>query len=483
MKKITKRRLIIFFGILLITAGLIVGGSLEAAASPPWLTDKDYIEVTVSPAASQSALQLDSDDMPDIAETLESPVTWWGNERGIVSTERRQTTADVYAVGGPYADFHPVRMLSGSFLSPLGGNGSSIVLDDGLAWQLFGTTDAVGMEVEFGGRTYTVTGICGQDASLLGLLSSNVLDRAYIGYDALDDIPVTGMETSLEKSLPGKSLQIVKDALRTQRKTTDGFLIRDVSEGARLDAESAGLPVLAFAMLLTVIVAVCIKKAVSGMVLGLRRFMGETYFADSWRAVLIRIATMALAITAAAGLVYALWLLADFPFFLPGRFIPGSWIDADFYKGLLQSQAQDAISALGYIPQHWTIARDAGMQIAGYMNMLSFAGMAVFWAGAALLREARETETEKMTGFKAGDMDLPAVWIFLIACAGAGFLICSAMGLQTVLPPGRMLLLCTGFTIWAGWIIYRERIPKIIYEWGNFPKQKENEKEEEVRKT
>lgn len=464
MKKIAARRLVLFFGILLIAAGMITGGSLEAAASPSRLTGRDYIEVTVAPFVAQNSAQLTSDDMTDILETLESPLTWWGNTLGTVSTDRRQMRAEVYAVGGPFADFHPVRMLKGSFLSPRGNNGNSIVLDSGLAWKLFGTTDAVGMEVEFQGRTCTVTGICEQDTSLLGILSGNGMNRAYIGYRA--SIPVTGMEASLPKSLPGKSLEAVVGALSTQGKAADHFLFRDVTEGAQLDAESAGLPALAFAMILTVIVIVCARHAVSVMARRLRDLIEETYFLDSWRAYLRHVACMALAIAAAAGLVYTFWLLTDFPFFLPGRFIPGSWIDAEFYKNLLETQAQDAISAMAYIPQPWKVARDAGMQIAGYMNMLSFAGMAVFGAGLALLRDARESEIENHKGLKAGIMDIPMVWIFLIASVVSGFLICSAMGLQTVLPLGRMVMLCAGLTLWAGWTLYKARIPEIINVWG-----------------
>ncbi len=467
MKKIAGRRLIVFFGILLVTAGMVVGGSLEAAASPPWLTEKDYIEVTMPQNASQAAAQLSEDDMPDIAETLKSPVAWWGNAEGTISTEKRQTRAEVYAVGGPYTDFHPVRMLSGSFLSPLEENGSSIVLDDDLAWQLFGTTDAVGMEVEYEDRIFTVTGICGRDTSLLGLLSDSGMNRAYIKYGALDSIPVAGMEAAVPKSLPGKSLQAVKDALGVQGKPADAFLVRDVTEGVKLDAETAGLPAIVFAAILTGLIIVCVKNAVSGMARGLRGFMEETYFTESWRFLLRRIAYMTLVIAAGAGLVCTFWLLADFPFFLPGRFIPGSWIDAEFYKNLLQSQAREAIAALEYIPQPWKIARDAGMQIAGYMNMLSFAGMAVFGAGLALMRDARETGTEKTKGFKAGIMDIPAVWIFLTASAGIGFLIVSAMGLKTVMPIGRIWMLLGGFTLWSGWSLYKDRIINFINRWGN----------------
>ncbi len=468
MKRIRTGRLLVFFGLLMITAGMIVGGSLAAAGSPSWLTEKDYIEATASSAAAVS-----SEEMKDLSESLSSPVAWWGNEAGIVSADRRQTRADIYAVGGPFTDFHPVRMLKGSFISPLGDNGNSIVLDEGLAWELFGTTDAVGMEAEFQDRTYTVTGICAGDASLLGMLSGNGLNRAYIGLNAQEPIRITGMAAALPVSLPGKSLQSVKDALGSLGKNAGDFLFRDFTENAKLDAESAGLPALVLAAIFTAIIIACTKAALNSMARELRLFLKETYFSDSWRTVLRHIGFMALAAAVAAGIVFLIWLLTDFPFFLPGRFIPGSWIDFDFYKNLLQTQAQERITAFGYIPLHWNIARDAAMHIAGTMNMAALAGMAVFGAGLALLRDAREMQTGSIKGLKSGAMDITMVWIFLIASIGAGFLICSAMGIGTELPPGRTAALCAVLTGWAGWILYRERIncPVLL----KFPEVKENQ--------
>jgi hypothetical protein len=468
MKKIRTGRLLVFFGVLLIAAGMIVGGSLAAAGSPSWLTEKDYIEAT---ASSDAAVSLE--DMKDIAESLSSPVAWWGNEAGIVSADRRQTRADIYAVGGPFTDFHPVRMLKGSFISPLGDNGNSIVLDEGLAWELFGTTDAVGMEAEFQDRTYTVAGICAGDTSLLGMLSGNGLNRAYIGYGTRETIRITGMAAALPASLPGKSLQAVKDALGSLGMNTVDFLFRDLTEDAKLDAESAGLPALVLAAIFTAIAIASTKAALNSMARRLPLILKETYFSDSWRTVLRQIGYMALAVAAAAGIVSLVWLLTDFPFFLPGRFIPGSWIDIDFYKNLLQTQAQERITAFGYIPQHWNIARDAAMHIAGTMNMAVLAGMAVYGAGLALLRDAREMQTGCLKGLKSGTMDIPMVWIFLIASIGAGFLICSAMGIGTELPPGRTAAQCAVLTGWAGWSLYRGRIN--CRELLKFPEVKENQ--------
>ena len=446
----------------MITAGTLLSGSFAAAASPEYLRQQDHIAVAVPPAAAQASVQLTEDDIADISEALEAPVAWWGEMAGAIQTDTRSTPAEVLAVGGPFSDFHPLRMLSGSFLPRTGGADDAIVLGKDLAWQLFGAVDAVGMEVEFNGKAYTVTGVCDTDETLLGLLSASGTGRAYIEYSSPDNIPVAGMETALPRSVPGQSLDAVKSALASQGKQASGFLIQDYTERALLDAEAAGIPMVVLAGLLTIMLVLIVKRVAAGMARSLRNDMLETYLRDSWRSVLRRLAEMLLACAAAAGVIYAIWLLTGFPFYLPARFIPDSWVNLGFYKSLIQSEAQAAIAAHAFAAQQWDILRDAGMRLSGFMNMVSVAGLAVFGAGLCLLRDARKMDADMHTGWRSEAMDIPAVWAYFAVSLGAGFLFCAAAGLQAHLPTGTTLVLYFGLSFWAAQALYGERIERRI---------------------
>ncbi len=463
MKRIGRRRFVIFAGVLMITAGTLLGGSFTAAASPEYLRQQDHIAVAVPPNAAQASVQLTEDEIADIAEALEAPVAWWGDMAGAIQTDRRSTPADVLAVGGPFSDFHPLRMLSGSFLPRTGGVDDAIVLDKDLAWQLFGAVDAVGMEVEFNDKTYTVTGVCDTDETLLGLLSASGTGRAYIEYSSPEGIVIAGMETALPRSVPGQSLDAVKSTLAAQGKPASGFLIQDYTERALLDAESAGIPMAVLAGLLTIMLVLIVKRVIAGMARSLRDDMLEAYFRDSWHSVLRRLAEMLLICAAAAGVIYAIWLLTGFPFYLPARFIPDSWVNIGFYKSLIQSEAQTAIAARAFAAQQWDILREAGMWLSGFMNMVSVAGLAVFGAGLCLLRDARKMDADMRTGWRSEAMDIPAVWAYFAASLGAGFLLCAAAGLQVFLPTGTTIVLYFGLSFWAAQTLYGERIEKHIF--------------------
>jgi hypothetical protein len=198
------------------------------------------------------------------------------------------------------------------------------------------------------------------------------------------------------------------------------------------------------------------------MARSLRNDMLETYLRDSWHSVLRRLVEMLLVCAVAAGVIYAIWLLAGFPFYLPARFIPDSWVNLGFYKSLIQSEAQAAIAARAFAAQQWDILHDAGMRLSGFMNMVSVAGLAVFGAGLCLLRDARKMDADMQTGWRSEAMDIPAVWAYFAVALGVGFLLCAVAGLQAYLPTGTTLVLYFGLSFWAAQTLYGERIEKNI---------------------
>jgi hypothetical protein len=460
--KTGRRRFVVFAGVFLMTAGMVLGGAFAGAASPACLRERDRIAVSVPPSAAGDAMKLTADDAAAIAEKLQAPVAWWGTRRTAVLTERRQVQADVYAVGGPFADFHPVKMLFGSFLSRTGGTGNAAVLNRDLAWDLFGTLDVLGMEVRLEGRTYIVAGVCETDETLLGLLSGNGAGRAYVPFDPAGGIPVSGMEASLEKSVPGKSLQAVKDALGGEGKATSSFLFSDITERARLDAEAAGLPAVAYICVLAVMLAVIAKRAVSAMTRGLREILRQNYFREVWRNTLLRTGGMLLAIATAAGVACLLFALTGFPFFLPARFIPGSLIDFDFYRELIKSETAAAVAGLGFIPPPWEILHDAGMRLAGFMDMIALTGIAVFVAGLNLLKDAGRNGEGTVRGWRSGAWDVPCVWVCLALSIGVSLLLSAAAGLPAYLPVGLAVDLWFGSSLLAAQILYGDGFKGIL---------------------
>ena len=76
-----------------------------------------------------------------------------------VDSEKGEAKAQVIAVGGSFFNFHPLELLSGSYISEGDLMQDRVVLDYELAWTLFGSGDLEGMNVEINGKSYYVAGV------------------------------------------------------------------------------------------------------------------------------------------------------------------------------------------------------------------------------------------------------------------------------------------------------------------------------------
>ncbi|MBR4551078.1 MAG: ABC transporter permease [Oscillospiraceae bacterium] len=76
-----------------------------------------------------------------------------------VSSDRARGDAAVIAVGGDFFDFHPLRLLSGDYIRQSNLMHDRVLLDQELAWLLYGGTDLQGMSVKINGIPFVVAGV------------------------------------------------------------------------------------------------------------------------------------------------------------------------------------------------------------------------------------------------------------------------------------------------------------------------------------
>ncbi len=76
-----------------------------------------------------------------------------------VSSEKANVEASVIAVGGDFFAFHPLYLLSGDYLHADDLMKDRVLLDEELAWALFGGMELQGMAVRIEGRPFLVAGV------------------------------------------------------------------------------------------------------------------------------------------------------------------------------------------------------------------------------------------------------------------------------------------------------------------------------------
>ena len=88
-------------------------------------------------------------------------------------------------VGGDFFQFHPLELVSGQFFDGDDLMKDSIVIDEELAWELFGSNDVAGEMVTIGNVPHYITGVVKRPDGRMRKASGLDSSIAYISYDSL----------------------------------------------------------------------------------------------------------------------------------------------------------------------------------------------------------------------------------------------------------------------------------------------------------
>ncbi len=142
--------------------------------------------------------------------------TWSHVGSVTVSSERSSISAAAVAVGGSYFDFHPLNLLSGCYLQQNDLNTDLVVLDEDLAWLLYGSSDLQGMEVSIGGKPFVIAGVVAREddaATKQYQADSPVIYLSWTAWQELGDTAITCYEAVLPEPVNGFAEQLLKDGL------------------------------------------------------------------------------------------------------------------------------------------------------------------------------------------------------------------------------------------------------------------------------
>ena len=90
----------------------------------------------------------------------------------------------VIAVGGDFFQFHPLRLLSGNYLTEDDVMEDRILLDEEAAWLLFGSTDLAGMPVKLNGVPFVVSGVIEREQDFASQKAYTAGRGIFMSYDA-----------------------------------------------------------------------------------------------------------------------------------------------------------------------------------------------------------------------------------------------------------------------------------------------------------
>jgi len=128
---------------------------------------------------------------------------------------------DVYAtgVGGNFFLFHPVQLISGVYFPPEGFNQDLVLIDERMAWQLFGAIDVAGLELLIGGRSFLISGVYRPLSDFASRAAYGEMPHMFLYYSAMVALsgwsPITTMEAVLPNPISGLAEEMLREAIES----------------------------------------------------------------------------------------------------------------------------------------------------------------------------------------------------------------------------------------------------------------------------
>ncbi len=134
-----------------------------------------------------------------------------------VSSEYGSGDAFVCAVGGDFFTFHPLHLLSGSYLPKGGAINDLVVLDKELAWMLFGGYELAGMTVYISGQPFTVAGVVEREQDFATEKAYTFGPGLFMSFEAYKNLGEEGIscyEIVMTQPVAGFAENIMKESFK-----------------------------------------------------------------------------------------------------------------------------------------------------------------------------------------------------------------------------------------------------------------------------
>ena len=109
---------------------------------------------------------------------------WSTSGKGVASTSLGKGDVSITAVGGAFFEFHPIRLISGNYLTETDLMEDRVLLDEELAWLLFGGTDLTGLELRIDNVPFVVAGVIEREQDFASRKAYTDGMGLFMSYDA-----------------------------------------------------------------------------------------------------------------------------------------------------------------------------------------------------------------------------------------------------------------------------------------------------------
>ncbi|MCR4904167.1 MAG: ABC transporter permease [Butyrivibrio sp.] len=141
------------------------------------------------------------DSLTDAESDEDSAVNWIDcySSVGTISASANKKTVEATAIGtgGEFFLFHPLYLLAGSYYNSDDLMNDKVVIDENLAWQLYGSSDIIGQTIEISGVPHIIAGVTKMDNDKMTKAAGVSGAYCFLSYSSLYNYgTVTGVSFS-----------------------------------------------------------------------------------------------------------------------------------------------------------------------------------------------------------------------------------------------------------------------------------------------
>ena len=146
-----------------------------------------------------------------------------------VTGKRGSAQVKVIGTGGDFFRFHPLPLRSGSYLTEQDLMQDRVLLDEELAWMLFGSNDLTGLSVTIGDADYYIAGVVSREDDRYSRLAYTDGAGMFMSFSALKAcLPDTGI-SCYEIVLPNPITSFAKNLVSESFPLKNGVLVENSS--------------------------------------------------------------------------------------------------------------------------------------------------------------------------------------------------------------------------------------------------------------
>lgn len=121
-----------------------------------------------------------------------APALWFDAYSGTgeltVTGSKGTATVPATGVGGEWFSFHPLELRSGGYITEDELMHDRVILDEKLAWQLFGGYDLAGLTVTISGKPYVIAGVVAMEDDRASARAHETNGEIFLHFDALQQL-------------------------------------------------------------------------------------------------------------------------------------------------------------------------------------------------------------------------------------------------------------------------------------------------------